>query len=1481
MHYTLGRRLSKITATVLAAAMLFTAVPAAAFAAMPTALSGDFLVTKEIENNEISVDLALAAIRTARQTGDAKDVATAKALIDRLSPTNRIRLYVALNRLYYLNNYLDNGKIYFDAMKYLEANPDVMAMALSEGVSDVYAYAINHYLNAGIYEARPSQTPFDPIVAILAYPETFTDILFSPQYDPQEIHDRFAIHTGKVSTSEYDVYWTAPAKDDGTIPAEPLSHSLHIKRPWETGDTTNGPSKVDEENRGSGKHNKAEVTPTPTEEPEDEEPTPEPTDEPTTTPSPTATPTAKPTAWPTLDPSTLPTPTPIATPTERNRRTEYINQQAKEVTPKKDLANNAAISSLKNSNKISDKYTLMIYMSGDNQEPDENYRRVSMQIASMMKSALDSNQNLDDINVILCVGGSNSYANEFLNNGQTSLQAGIYYLNFGGLNAAAKTALNNFDIFNNKPSEVDFNEIINANTLTKIGKADAADMGDPKLLAGFINMCTDNFPASDYGLILSGHGGGVEGGMAPSATLEDENGNAVLDKDGKKVLEGTSLTTDELEAALMATTLYKMDGMTNGKTADNDGKLGLLMFDGCLMGSTEVAFNLKDNYRYMVASEEVTVSYTDYSKILKTITKYVKDAYASGGDKKPDDYLISTEIAQVYEDSTSVHQGMSDGKIGGMSTFSSVEMHAAVKNLNVLGAELSKFLKKDDGAQAQSDNTELSSIKPEVRDKVFMAIRTAVLECYTASTVEELNNIGEIVEKNKYVDIGQFLYILYGKLSEINNYDRNDPDYKQVRDLEKTVKDFFENRGFLQGSSVVYTYGGYGSMLYYKPNGFSVGNTINFAEASEGYGTYGIDNWMEMYDSFYVDYFKNYTNFIYGSSLYIPFGGTLEEFKNSDYYKYYKTKAGSTKPSELEEYVQFIENYLNYYNDPNGYGGKIEALKEEIDVNDLSSALLKPRKVKEKEYIDSYDEYCENTDIDAVGSYIHRNISSDKDDIFYVDFEIPTSYEMAGIAAPEHTTGNPMLDILETKNSIEISAVRKQTIATKDKKSYTTVDMICAEAPISQYSFSLYGNHIVYNLTDLMSNVQGLALEGMACREEDCIPMNGGDGEPVIDWQFVLKSNLEDAQNSQYKTDAVKAVMTADEKADEFFIDKYLTISGGARVANIDPAFVSKDDLYHVFVKGDNGNYTYMGTVEQQVTETEGNTSAITYGKVDATAISAYHYIIVEEEVPGQNAGDTNKATQMIKKCLEKMEGVNQGYYAVGDSGNEDYHLTISSVMVGDKVSIPVGESGETAEVMQNFNTGFVLNIDGANDYSQIANAPDYYNNADNLGDGHATISDGYHLTEITPVGESGTNPAEYDDQKLTGEDTKEVINYDIERTDEGEADSADYGILNSTEAPSAPEDDRLPSADPGMPESTLPNPLAGEAGGDDAEQMPEIPELPETGSESSEPEIPVSDTGTSDAPSDDSSTEPEPEDSGDDASSDSTDSSSDESDAE
>jgi hypothetical protein len=132
--------------------------------------------------------------------------------------------------------------------------------------------------------------------------------------------------------------------------------------------------------------------------------------------------------------------------------------------------------------------------------------------------------------------------------------------------------------------------------MEKLTKPDAANATDS--LKGFLTFCVDKHPAQHYVLFLVGHGMIV----GNDRFLPDENPDSAI-------------TLVELEEILR-------EAFKNSK---GDGVLELLALHSCSMSAVEVAYQLKDTAKYMMATQGLSfVGSWPYRQIIKKIFNEVE-----------------------------------------------------------------------------------------------------------------------------------------------------------------------------------------------------------------------------------------------------------------------------------------------------------------------------------------------------------------------------------------------------------------------------------------------------------------------------------------------------------------------------------------------------------------------------------------------------------------------------------------------------------------------------------------------------------------------------------------------------------------------------------------------------------------------------------------------------------------------------------------
>ncbi|BCS96876.1 hypothetical protein DSLASN_25080 [Desulfoluna limicola] len=150
-------------------------------------------------------------------------------------------------------------------------------------------------------------------------------------------------------------------------------------------------------------------------------------------------------------------------------------------------------------------------------------------------------------------------------------------------------------------------------------ETDELNMGSGESLKNFVTFCNETYPADHTALILWDHGSG----WAPATVdIPTPDTKFIAIDDGSA---GDALSMKEVAAAL------------EGKGVD------LLGFDACLMAETEVAWELRESARYMVASEGLEPSSGwDYTGFLDRFNGL------NGGKKTPVE--LARCIADTYMD---------------------------------------------------------------------------------------------------------------------------------------------------------------------------------------------------------------------------------------------------------------------------------------------------------------------------------------------------------------------------------------------------------------------------------------------------------------------------------------------------------------------------------------------------------------------------------------------------------------------------------------------------------------------------------------------------------------------------------------------------------------------------------------------------------------------------------------------------------------
>ena len=145
-----------------------------------------------------------------------------------------------------------------------------------------------------------------------------------------------------------------------------------------------------------------------------------------------------------------------------------------------------------------------------------------------------------------------------------------------------------------------------------VDKQRALNMGDSDTLEKFLKYGKANYPAEQFGLILWDHGGGPMVGYG----VDEKTGDC--------------LDMSEIVEAL------------DDSGFKGESKLEFLGFDACLMGAVETGWNIKDNAKYMIASQETEpgwgwnyafLSELRYCEDGEDIGKEIIDYYIEAGEE--------------------------------------------------------------------------------------------------------------------------------------------------------------------------------------------------------------------------------------------------------------------------------------------------------------------------------------------------------------------------------------------------------------------------------------------------------------------------------------------------------------------------------------------------------------------------------------------------------------------------------------------------------------------------------------------------------------------------------------------------------------------------------------------------------------------------------------------------------------------------------
>lgn len=556
----------RILVTLLSAMLVVSTLPVTSFAATAKNVSEAESAYSRLNNERIASE-AYQAFLKAMRTGSDADIIAAYKLISKLTPTQRVHFFILKYKDIYKSLQKKGAYTLFNPEKYLLENPDVFALAKQKGVDPV-AFALEHYLSEGIFEGRSSCTEFDPIVAIVAYPDATLEAIVIEEKPTEAIitslQNAFAEASGTHTTEGYTIGSLRPVLDNLTIAKPENTYVLVVSKPGESVMTA-----VADNISGNG-GNSDSVTPVEIPSGSNNPSGGGGNAEPTWYPGPTIRPTQQPTASPTTSPTMSPTqsPTPVKTPEPHDGPFKQV---------------------------------IMVYMCGSDLENADN-PTASESIVEMLQSSFSQSGNTE---VYILAGGASNWYNPVM---QSDL---------GGDNLG-KVALYKLDSKNYSPlpSKLEPADIINSNNVIKMNDfritedgENNVSMGDPETLSGFVNYVTAKTNADDYSLIVWNHGGGFS-----NTICADVNHSESGVPDG--------LYGNELVEAF-----DNMDYLS-----DTENKFSVLGFDACLMGQYEIAYTLSPYYWNMVGTSQLETGDFDYRAAIARMDAYAGDLYSSRDD---------------------------------------------------------------------------------------------------------------------------------------------------------------------------------------------------------------------------------------------------------------------------------------------------------------------------------------------------------------------------------------------------------------------------------------------------------------------------------------------------------------------------------------------------------------------------------------------------------------------------------------------------------------------------------------------------------------------------------------------------------------------------------------------------------------------------------------------------------------------------------
>ena len=150
--------------------------------------------------------------------------------------------------------------------------------------------------------------------------------------------------------------------------------------------------------------------------------------------------------------------------------------------------------------------------------------------------------------------------------------------------------------------------------IEEIKRLGETNTGNPQILKKFIEESAKAYPSEKLIVVIWSHGTGVDDFDIYSANRE----HYFIHKED---IEKIAISFDDSAKDFL-------DNIELQKALDVDIPIDIIGFDACLMGMFEIAYQLRDNANYMVASQSVEPIYGwDYSRILEELDINIESSF--------------------------------------------------------------------------------------------------------------------------------------------------------------------------------------------------------------------------------------------------------------------------------------------------------------------------------------------------------------------------------------------------------------------------------------------------------------------------------------------------------------------------------------------------------------------------------------------------------------------------------------------------------------------------------------------------------------------------------------------------------------------------------------------------------------------------------------------------------------------------------------